>query len=232
MSVVGTRRRNAGRALAAVVVAGLVWATTACAASEPPRPDPTEVVAEYLGAIAAGDATRARQLDAAALGDPQLPDVDADTLRTDAVLAGAQRIENVTVEADTTGDEDTRNVTFGYELAGQQERSVLTVAWNAEAGEWQLTDSLTTNLMVSAEVSRIEMEFVSFAVPGATVTQDDDPAAATMSFLIYPAVYSVAADIDPATLVDPAAGITQEIAVDLSVQPVARFAVTQLPVSG
>ncbi|MCK6066398.1 MULTISPECIES: hypothetical protein [Microbacterium] len=230
--MVGTGRRNADRALAAVVVAGLVWATTACATSEPPRPDPTEVVAEYLGAIAAGDATRARQLDAAAIGDPQLPDVDADTLRTDAVLAGAQRIENVTVEADTTGDEDTRNVTFGYELAGQQERSVLTVAWNAEADEWQLTDSLTTNLMVSAEVSRIEMKFVSFEVPGATVTQVDDPAAATMSFLIYPAVYSVTADIDPATLVDPAAGITQEIAVDLSVHPVARFAVTRLPASG
>ncbi|KAA9153842.1 hypothetical protein F6B41_10460 [Microbacterium lushaniae] len=225
----GSRR---SRVPAAMAVAGLLLATTACAASEPPRPDPTEVVLEYLDAIAAGDATTARQLDAAAIGDPQLPDVDADTLRTDAVLAGAQRIENVTVEADTTGDEDTRNVSFQYELAGQQEQSVLAVAWNAEAGEWQLADSLTTDLMVTAEVSRIEMKLVSFEVPGATVTQVDDPAAATMSFLIYPAVYSVTADIDPATLVDPAAGITQEIAVDLSVQPTARFAVTQLPASG
>ncbi|MCR2816334.1 hypothetical protein [Microbacterium jiangjiandongii] len=223
--------RSPKRTLAVSVAVGLALSATACTPAEPSRPDPTEVVVEYLEAIAAGDASTARELDADAIGDPQLPDVDADTLRTDAVLAGAQRIENVTVDpADqTTGDEDTRNVSFQYELAGKQERSVLSVMWNTEEGEWQLSSSLTSALMVSAEVSRIEMKFVSFEVPGATVTQVDDPEESTMSFLVYPAVYSVTADIDPATLVDPTAGVTQQVAIDLAVQPAASFQVTQLP---
>ncbi|MCR2784674.1 MULTISPECIES: hypothetical protein [unclassified Microbacterium] len=219
------------RPLSMAIAAGIALTTTACTPSEPPRPDPTEVVVQYLDAIADGDAATARELDAAAIGDPQLPNVDADTLRTDAVLAGAQRIQNVTVEAAaaTTGDEDTRDVSFQYELAGRQEQSVLSVTWNTEDGEWQLADSLTTDLMVFAEVSRIEMKLVSFEVPGASVTQPDDPEAATLSFLVYPAVYSVTADLDPETLVDPSAGVTQEIAVDRAVQPVATFPVTRLP---
>lgn len=210
---------------------GVALATTACSPTEPPRPDPTEVVVEYLDAIATGDATTARELDAAAVGDPQLPEVDAATLRTDAVLAGAQRIENVTVEAaaDATGDEDNRDVSFQYDLAGQREKSVLSVTWNDEEGEWQLSSSLTSALMVSAEVSRIDSKLVSFAVPGATVTQTDDQAEATLSFLVYPAVYSITADLDPELLVDPTAGVTQDLAVDLAVQPVAVFPVTRLP---
>lgn len=217
------------RSLALGATLAVALTTAACAQPGDPRPDPTGVVAEYLDAIAAGDATTARELDTAALGDPQLPDVDADTLRTDAVLAGAQRIENVTVDAETTGSADTRQVSFQYELAGQQEQSALRVTWNAEEGEWQLIDSLTSDLTVLAEVSRIEQKLVSFDVPGATVTQPADQSAATLAFLIYPAAYSVTADLDPALLTDPAAGVTQEVAVDLSAQPTAVFDVTRLP---
>ena len=228
--------RSARRFITVALAGGIVLATAACSPAEPPRPDPTEVVVEYLEAIAAGDATTARELDATGIDDVDRRWADLDTLRTDAVLAGAQRIENVTVDPDTAtsvaaaGDpQDARQVTFTYELAGQQVSSALDVTWNAEDDEWQLADSLTMHLYVMAEVNATEKALVSFDLPGASVRQPTDQEAATLNFLVYPAVYSVTADLDPALLTDQAAGVTQEVAVDLAVQPAAVFDVTQLP---
>jgi len=229
-------RKSSKGTLATALAVSIALATAACTPAEPPRPDPTEVVTEYLEAIASGDATTARKLDATGIDDADRRWADLETLRTDAVLAGAQRIENVTVDPDTTrsvaaaGDpQDARQVTFTYELAGQQVSSALDVTWNAEDDEWQLADSLTMHLYVMAEVNAIEKALVSFDVPGASVRQPTDQEAATLNFLVYPAVYSVTADLDPALLTDPTAGVTQEVTVDLAAQPAAVFPVTQLP---
>ncbi len=97
----GSLEATAGQLITVALAGGGVLARTACSPSEPPRPDPTEVVVEYLDAIAAGDATTARELDATGIDDVDRRWADLDTLRTDAVLTGAQRIENVTVDPDT-----------------------------------------------------------------------------------------------------------------------------------
>jgi hypothetical protein len=210
-----------------VAIAALL-ATAGCAAGGG-RPDPTEVVTQYLDAIAAGDADTARALDAAAVDSADSGgSVDAETLRTDAVLAEAERIENPTVDSAGSGD-DSRRVSVSYDLAGQSVKTSLTVAWDADSGAWVLQDSLTEPLTVLAEVGPTAQKLVSFDVPGATVTQPEDQAEAIVSFLVYPAVYTVTADIDPQTLVDPSAGVTQQVGGDPAAQPSAIFPVTVLP---
>lgn len=208
------------------VTVGLAMGATGCTAV---RPDPTDVVTEYLEAIAAGDAATATQLDATGLNDVDREWADLDTLRTDDVLAGAERITDVVVDPETTGDDTAKQVSFSYELAGQQERSAIDVVWDEDAQKWQLADSLASPLTVLAAVNRTEQRLVSFDLPGASVRQPADQDAATLVFLVYPAVYSITADLDPALLADPAAELTQVVPVMLSQQPVAQYTVTQLP---
>lgn len=207
-----------------------------CAGGSPSeqRPDPTGVVSQYLEAIASGDAATARLLDDAVVEEENAndPDADLDTLRTDAVLGPAQRISDVEVDPDTvsdaSGDEGDRLVKYRFEVGGESVESTLSVTWNADSGEWELTQSLAHRLWVTADVSRIEGMYVGFEVPGATVPQPTVQEEATPYFLAYPGVYSVTAEIDPALLVDPASGTTREAVVGTEFETVLTYAVTAL----
>lgn len=217
----------------AVALAAAVVALPACAAPGDDRGEPTEVVQRYLDAIAAGDATTARELDAAAVDDaPADPLTDTETLRTDAALDGAQRIDDVTVDTDTdtTGDDTERAVTVSYTLSGETYDEVLTVAWDEDAGEWVLQDTLAEALFIQAQVTRIEAAVIGFSVPGAAYPAPVDQESAPIQWLAYPGVYAVTADLDPALLVDPAAGVTRDAVVAASgEQPSLVFDVTALP---
>lgn len=227
--------RSSARTFLAFALSAGILGFAGCAAPASDRPDPTEIVQEYLDAIARGDAVTAAELDDAAIADDDGL-VDADTLRTDAVLAGAERIENIRVDPETTGvvhnDDDTedRAVTFTYELAGEQHDGMLPVGWDDERAEWVLLDTLAEKLLIQAQVSRTQAALIGFSVPGASVPAPADQGAAPISWLVYPGVYTVTGDIDPALLVDPSLGVVREVEIaDASAQPALIYEVTALP---
>ena len=219
-----------------VVTGGAVLATLlGCTPAGAERPDATAVVSQYLEAIASGDATAARELDRAAVEDENAgePETDLDTLRTDEVLGAAGRITGVEVDpetsSDVSGDDGDRLVSYRFDLDGEPVESTLSVSWNDEAQTWDLTQSLARRMWVTAGVNRTISTYVGFSVPGATVPQPTDESAATPYFLAYPGVYSVTADLDPALLVDHAAGLTQQTPIGAEFETVVDFAVTALP---
>jgi ketosteroid isomerase-like protein len=219
------------------VTAAALSALAGCAATDAERPDPTEIVSQYLDAIASGDAATARSLDDDAVAAANEPDAtetapDLETLRSDAVLQAADRITDVVVDSDTSSDpgvDDGRRVSFHYSLDGETVESSLGVAWSAEGDEWELTESLAQRVWVSAAVNSVEQAWIGFSLPGATVTQPADADEAVPYFLAYPGTYQVTADLDETLLADPAAGLTQSAPVGPEAEVVVEFAVTRLP---
>jgi hypothetical protein len=207
---------------------------TGCSLSPPQRPDPTTVVADYLGAIADGDAEAAAALDS----DAQLPaDADAETLRTEAVLAGAaEHISEVEVESDTTvdaraDDAEARRVSFHFTLDGRRYDSSLAVAWDDAAEEWRLDETLAGTLYVTATASAIAVEAIPFRVAGATVTPTGG-AKEPIGYLAYPAVYEVSTDVPDSLLTDAAAGATRRVALTPEADASVDIPVTRLPSTG
>jgi hypothetical protein len=230
--------RWSAKKLTALAVTGAALSVlVGCAPTDSERSDPTEIVSQYLEAISSGDATTARSLDDEVVAgenesDPTESAPDLDTLRSDAVLEGAERITEVVVDTDTSSDsgvDEGRRVSFQYSLDGEIVESSLGVAWNAEAEEWELTESLAQSVWVTAAVSSVEQAWIGFQLPGATVSQPADADEAVPYFLAYPGTYAVTADIDETLLVDPAAGLTQNASVGPQAEVVVEFAVTQLP---
>lgn len=189
----------------------------------------------YLDAIAGGDARTATAIDQAAVDEHVGASTDATAMRTDAVLAGAVRIDDVAVDPETTsvvhdGGGDERAVNFSFTLAGTSYTSSLPVGWNEDTGEWVLLDTVAQPLLVQAQMSRVETALIGFRVPGAVVEPPADPADAPTSWLMYPGVYTVTGDLDPALLTDPSLGVEREVAVDTGgAQPSLVYDVTALP---
>ncbi len=201
------------------------------------RPDPTEVVSEYLAAIAEGDATTATALDGAAVeaeyaGTTTAEVGDFETLRTDAVLHGADgRIEDVEVQpraAKVDGDENVRRVLFSYELDGEPHESSLQVRWDDQASEWTLTQSLTLSLSIEAVQSKVELEPAPFRIAGIDEIVAPEADAAPLLYLVYPGQYTIEAAF-PSELLARGAEGTQTVVADIPGDVLVQFDVVELP---
>ena len=232
-----TSRRSDSRrgvAASALVVASALL-LTGCVGGQ--RREPTEVVSEYLTAIGAGDATSATALAGAAV-DAEHSDSttaeegDFETLRTDAVLLGAEsRIEDVEVQpgaAKVGGDEDLRRVTFSYVLDGEPHESSLQVRWDDEASEWTLEQSLTLALSIAAVQSKVVLEPAPFRIAGIDDIFAPDAADAPLLYLVYPGEYTIEAAF-PSELLRPGAEGTQTIVADIPGDALVQFDVSELP---
>lgn len=231
-----SRRSDSRRGIAASALA-LVSALllTGCVGGQ--RPEPTEVVSEYLTAIAEGDATTATALDSAAVeaehaNSTTAEEGDFETLRTDAVLLGADgRIEDVEVQpraAKVDGDEDLRRVTFSYVLDGEPHESSLQVRWDDEASEWTLEQSFTLALSIAAVQSKVVLEPAPFRIAGIDEIVAPDAAEAPLLYLVYPGEYTVEAAF-PSELLRPGAESTQTIVADIPGDALVQFDVSELP---
>lgn len=195
----------------AAALAALLVALTGCTPGGPARPDPADIVRDYLAALAEGDAATARAIDSEAVSETLGSNTDADGLRTDAVLGAAETISNIRIEARTTpADAESTRVGFSYDLAGETRQGSLAVAWDSEAGEWELAEPFTLDLGVNAVVSSIEIEPVPFTIGETPVELGAAPDEAPIFHLVYPGVYTITADIDPATVTD-GEGLTRTV---------------------
>jgi hypothetical protein len=226
--------RSSSRSLRTAALAALALALlTGCAPADDPRPDPTEIVERYLGAIAAGDVATAAELDGIAIDEDE--SVDTMALRVPAVLEGAQRLTDITVDPVTStavvGDGETATaVSFTAMLAGERIESFLPVWWDDEIEEWTLGDTLAEPISVTAQIDRTRMALIGFSVPGAQVPGPLDQETAPLAYLAYPGVYQVTADLDPALLTDPAQGTTRELVVGVGdAQAALVYEVNALP---
>lgn len=201
------------------------------------RPEPTEVVSEYLSAIAAGDAATATALDAAAVAEQHAGSTteeigDFDTLRTDAVLGGAEgRIDSVSVEpraAAVGGDEDVRRVLFTYELDGKETSSSLQVKWDESSATWELTQSLTLSLSIEAVQSKVSLEPAPFRIAGVDEVLAKDAQEAPLLYLVYPGVYRITSEI-PKELLVPGTDTAQTVVAAMPGDVFVQFDVTELP---
>lgn len=207
--------RIAASALSALLVA----VVSGCSAMLPggesgavsQRPEPTEVVTEYLTAIAEGDAATAHALDAAAieeeLGDSVLGRFgDRDMLRSDEVLQGAvERIDDVVVKRAIPIDDDVdvQLVLYAYSLDGEVFENSLRVRWDEESADWELEESLTLYMSVIAAVNSVRQEMPPFRMGGVEQTFAADAETAPFVYIAYPGVYRVTAAFPPEFLVDP-----------------------------
>jgi len=215
--------RHVSRAAVSSLAVALIVSAAAlsgCSASsgDDSRPAPQTVVEQYLDAIADGDASTATALDAAAVatendttGKDTPPDLT--TLRTDAVLTGADsRITDPVAddgdEAEPGADADTRRVGFSFALDGKRHTSSLVVHWDDKADTWVLQQSLTVALSVTASRSKAETELASFLLRGLTEPIDPDPRTGPLTYLVYPGVYTVSAGFDTALLDGSADAVT------------------------
>lgn len=206
-------------------------------ASDASRPDPGDVVEQYLEAIASGDAKAATALDAAAVeqentasdSDGEAPDLTQ--LRTDAVLSGAdERISDPVVgddEAEPGAGDDTRRVGFTFMLDGQKHSSSLAVRWDDGAGTWVLQQSFTVKLFVNASQSKAVTELAPFTVAGLDQPIDPDPKTGPLYHLVYPGVYTVTAAFDTSLLDGGHDAMT--VTADPTGDATVDFAVTTLP---
>ena len=203
------------------------------------RPEPTEVVTQYLSAIAEGDASTATALDAAAVaaqheGSTTEEVGDFETLRTDAVLQGAEsRIDSVTVEpraAAVGGDDDVRRVLFTYELDGEETSSSLQVKWDESSSTWELEQSLTLSMSIDAVQSKVSLEPAPFRIGGVDETMAADAQQAPLLYLVYPGVYRITSDI-PKELLVPGTDTVQTVVAAMPGDVFVQFDVTELPSS-
>lgn len=202
------------------------------------RPDPTAVVAEYLAAIAEGDASLARALDAAAIevsypvGSPAWKYGDFDRLRSNAVLQGAEeRIENVVVDPSAGsiyGEVNRRAVFFTYELAGKKHESSLDVEWNAVTSTWTIQEPLVSKVFFDTWRSSVRYQPARFRIGGIKNVVGPDANGDPSLYLVYPGVYRVAAEI-PEDLLVPGTETVQMVVVEGTEDSGARFEVVELP---
>lgn len=201
------------------------------------RPEPTEVVSEYLSAIASGDAATATALDASAVAAQHTGSTteevgDFETLRTDAVLGGAEgRIESVSVEpraAAVGGDEDVRRVLFTYELDGKETSSSLQVKWDESSATWELTQSLTLSMSIEAVQSKVSLEPAPFRIAGVDEVLATDAQEAPLLYLVYPGVYRITSEI-PEELLAPGTDTAQTVVAAMPGDVFVQFDVTELP---
>lgn len=201
------------------------------------RPEPTEVVSEYLSAIASGDAATATALDASAVAAQHAGSTteeigDFDTLRTDAVLEGAEgRIESVSVEpraAAVGGDQDVRRVLFTYELDGKETSSSLQVKWDESSSTWELTQSLTLSMSIEAVQSKVSLEPAPFRIAGVDEVLATDAQEAPLLYLVYPGVYRITSEI-PKELLVPGTDTAQTVVAAMPGDVFVQFDVTELP---
>lgn len=201
------------------------------------RPEPTAVVSEYLEAIASGDTATATELDAAAVAAQHAGSTteevgDFETLRTDAVLQGAEgRIESVSVEtsaAPVGGDDDVRRVLFTYELDGEETSSSLQVKWDESSSAWELTQSLTLSMSIEAVQSKVSLEPAPFRIGGVDEILATDAQDAPLLYLVYPGVYRITSEI-PRELLLPGTDTAQTVVAAMPGDVFVQFDVSALP---
>lgn len=229
-------RRSSRHLSAGIVLITLVMAATSCSAPTPDRRDPTGVVQDYLTAISEGDATRASELDQHAIevettNKPIAEYGDFHTLRTDAVLLAAERIEDVVIDSKTRtidGDENHRSVAFTYGLDEQPNEASLEVMWNEQTSEWELETSFTLLLYIDAKVSTTRIEAAPFRIGGDVHVEATDPELAPLAYLVYPGGYTIVGAF-PEELLAPGEDLTRTLVADYPGDASTTFAVTRLP---
>lgn len=175
------------------------------------RPDPTSVVSDYLTALSEGDTAAAAALDARAFEEAPFTQGDGTGfLETDALAAARERI----VVSDVTllgSDADSAAVEVEFTLQNETYTSKLRLHWNDDNGRWELIDSLA-NLIDVRVISAGVPGPVPFTLSGLAPSGGFDGVDPPVSY-VYPGVYELAVDIDPALLLDPTTPILTDLAI-------------------
>jgi hypothetical protein len=200
-----------GRAIACLTAAVALILAGCASAPVDERPDPTEVVSAYLTALSEGDTAAAAALDARAF--EEAPFIQGDGrgfLETDALASAVERIAVTTVTL-LNSDADSAAVEVEFSIQKQTYTCKLRLDWNDDSERWELVDSLANLIQVrviSAGVPGPVPFTLSGVAPSGSFDEIDPPAS-----YVYPGVYELAVDIDPALFVDPATPIVTELVI-------------------
>ena len=203
-----------GPLMRAVAVGAAVLLTLAgCSPNDVPvHPDPLPIVASYLDALASGDSATAMALDAVAFEDaPFTQGAGTGVLETGALAAASERIVvgGATV---LSADEDSAAVATEFSLAGQQYTPKLRLRWNDDAESWELIDSLANLLEVRTVTPAGVPGPAPFTLEGFAPTGTFDGYDPPATY-VYPGVYALSVQLDPAVLADPSTPLDRDIVV-------------------
>lgn len=206
-----TRRRSIAAAVAAIAAA---FSLAGCAGATPPaRPDPAAVVTEYLAALADGDSATASALDAVARdGAPFTQSSGSGFLETDALSSAVERITVGSITVSTSGAAAAA-VVAEFSLAGEDFAPVLRLRWDDSDERWVLRDSLANLLLVQAVGPDALAGPVTYTLGGAAPTGSFDDVDAPVA-AVYPGIYDLTIDIDPAELADPTMPLARQLVID------------------
>ncbi|CAN5262924.1 hypothetical protein BH11ACT5_BH11ACT5_20170 [soil metagenome] len=208
------RRRSA-----AVAAALLVLSLAACASGGdgPAAPEETaqHAAERYLSYLADGDAASALAMIPSITDNPEKVYAGLELLSDDVLAAAASRIENptITAEADSAGSTTTFDVT--YSLAGEARNGALVL--QLDGPDWVVGSADGKGALV-VELVPAEGDPVpaTFEIAGTTVSV---AANGRPGFLLFPGVYSIRVDVDPALLVDSATPLTTSVEIGFDGQP-------------
>jgi hypothetical protein len=176
------------------------------------RPDPVPTVSAYLDALASGDSATAMSLDARAFEEAPFTQGEGTGVLETGALAGAS--ERIVVDGVTLlhADEDSAAVSTEFSLAGQHYTPKLRLRWNGDAEAWELIDSLANLLEVRAVTPEGVPGPAPFTLAGFAPTGTFDGYDPPVTY-VYPGVYALSVQLDPAVLADPSTSLDREIVV-------------------
>ena len=180
------------------------------------HPAPSIVVDEYLTALSVGDGERAREFDGHILESDVFAERELGSFVSSQSLdAASERISDVSV-SDVTSNEETATVAYEFTLAGEQFSGRINLTWDAATEAWLLDSSFAVTLTVETYVDdRLDSGSPNFTLGGvAPASLASIPNGNGLGYVVYPGVYDLVVDIDPAIVRDPAENpVTREIVV-------------------
>lgn len=191
-------RRMVTVGVVGIVAVAATIAILALVTRTPDLPSAEPVVEEYLTALANGDASTARSLDVAYWEADNSPvgAWDSESLASDAVLGGAiERISDVRLTELTDGHTASR-IEAEFSLDGVEYDTSLPLNWDDASERWILQDSLVGCFGVVWTIG-VSEGYLGFTLAGVAVPGDEQ-------YAMYPGVYPISFDVDPALLADPA----------------------------
>lgn len=201
-------------AVLGAVITFIAWPWEKFGQPQTSHESPALVVEEYLTALSNGDAQRATELDGHIIDGGLYEQTDASSFLNDETLGSAvERISDISVEVRFANDE-IATVDYSFALAGESYSSGMNLDWDADADTWVMDGSLASRVSVYAVDPETLISFPDFTLSSV------DPSAASegyarLGYVVYPAVYELDVQIDPATLVNAAeTPLQQEIVVD------------------
>jgi len=166
------------------------------------HPDPAATAKRYLDAIASGDADAAREIDETSFGAYPVQFTGTDLLTNKVLGAAEERITDVKVKL-KGATEERASVTTSFSLRGERYVQPLFLVWNKSTESWLAEASFAAPINVSAKTGEPgSLRYLPFRVGDSAQLTQTAEADTMMGYVVYPGVYTVTVELDPATVVD------------------------------